>query len=114
MIAIALMLTFQDALIERNVDRIERNHVGDLDQLIFWKWRGWPRDKWEVVDWRIYESHPRRQGGRWVVSWYERGRRIRVYAPRFSETWTLTDPEIDDRLYWPSAKRKVLIPGVHQ
>ncbi len=117
MYGMLLLLTIPiDASINRTVDRIELNHVMDdgrsvrFTQHIFWRWEGRPNDKWTCVDWRLATKtgHIRRERGKFVLCWREYGRLIRVESGLYDETWTVNDPEIDDRNDWPECRRHKL------
>ena len=97
---------------ETHVDLIELNHVYDtddghitFDQWIFWDW--WPaRRRYVCVAWRHYSQKDYLLPGMvWTLIRHERGV-MRVTADAVMETWTPTDPEVDDReLLDPSLRR---------
>ena len=79
-----------------------------LSQLIFWELR--PDGKFHVQDWRLLADckrptfdHKRRQ---WVCRWLDRGLWGReVVAPAYHESFSIDDPELEDRKEWPINRR---------
>ncbi len=73
-----------------------------------------PPDGWKPLpQWNGGHATPirrRDRGGWWVSQWKDEKDRCwrEVAAPMFRETWTLHDPEIDDREFLPKDQRKGL------
>lgn len=89
-----------------HVDRIELNHVqcewtGEpkLHQVIYWTWCA-EHSRYNVAAWRMVDKRPsliRRHGRGWVETREDGPIRREIHAEQFRETWTFTDPEIEDR-----------------
>lgn len=122
----ALLIDHRDiAVVADTVDLIEINHYYDqrgklvLEQVIFWEWSD-ERCAFSVVAWKLLKSphqRPRRnykQGG-YTTTWLDRTNRgktlRRVRAKYTRETWTLHDPEVQDREFLPKQLRRGLSRG---
>lgn len=116
---------------------VDGNCTPVFSQVIFWRWNYWD-SRYEVVAWRILKGvreQPKQlkpepecwkgpawigghatplrrydRGGWWLSQWKdERDRCWReVAAPMHRETWTLRDPEVDNREWLPRDQRRGL------
>lgn len=96
-------------------DSIELNHFynneGKLNfsQVIFWEWSEDDQET-HVRHWVLLKGNRRPviDHARRCVSftWEEDSHYKTVRANAFHESWTLWDPELDDRSVWGSVKRK--------
>jgi hypothetical protein len=66
----------------------------------------------QVVAWRManrVNQYPSRdRNGGYVLLWQDEGRLRRVRAGSFDETWTMHDPETDNKKFTPFAERRGL------
>ena len=78
-----------------------------LKQLIVWQY--YPRERrYHVRAWRMHRGETiefKLKTGRWIMLWRMDDRLVLVRAVSFRETWTLNDPEIDDRAELPVCRR---------
>jgi hypothetical protein len=108
MLALLLLATLphSPATLTDRVDRIELNHVQcpqtgreTLTQVIYWRWHECDQTH-HVTAWRMVDRRPsllRRDGREWVETWEDGPVRREIRAAQFRETWTLHDPEVEDR-----------------
>ena len=109
---------------EHRVSVIELNHVCSvtdqddgsrlvtvhLSQLIFWQLAG--DGEFHVRDWRYLKDAqmPRydHAGRMWRVEWIDRTWDLyRITSPSYLETYSLYDPEVEDRKEKPLARRRI-------
>lgn len=100
-----------------HVDRIELNHVQSiwdgsetLCQVIYWRWSVEDRC-YHVAAWRTSTSATarfKRDGREWVETREDGLVRREIRSPQFRETWTLHDPELEDRKTYPPELRRGL------
>ena len=113
-LALTLALTAPPDLPTQHFDRIDINHViGDdgkprFSQLIFWRWL---RDEKRFVSFGFVflkgnQERPRVCGDKMVVTVHKDSKRWRVTCGCVLETWTVNDPESDDRYKWPDFRRE--------
>ena len=117
-----------DYLKTHSVDVVEVNHVcavsvnddgtrqikRHLSQVIFWELAA--TGEFRVADWRMLKDcrrpqydHDRRV---WVTRWLDRGLFGReVVALSYLETFTLHDPEVEDRKNWQMKDRRTFGKG---
>lgn len=81
-----------------------------LSQLIFWQLAG--DGEFYVRDWRHLKESARPRfdhaSGMWQASWVDRSwQAVRVTSPSFLETYSVTDPEIENRKLRPVNRRRV-------
>lgn len=78
-----------------------------LFQVIYWRW--WSDDTHHVAEWRVMATYPNarfvRDGQGWIERRDEGAFRREVHATSLRETWTLHDPEVEDRTYLPKDQR---------
>lgn len=108
LLLIAALPPVNTAQVER-VDLIEINHVCRFDgkhfhQVILWDWH---TDGYHVLSWRscCEDECVSRSGNGWLIPW-RHGRFIEATHRR--ETWTVRDPEVEDRKRWPERFRREL------
>ncbi|MAT51412.1 MAG: hypothetical protein CMK32_09550 [Porticoccaceae bacterium] len=94
------------------VDLIEINHVCRRDQsqftqIIIWDWSP-TLNQYVVVAWQNSPPEPiiSRAGGSYQFRWRLTDQIVR--ADSYRETWTLNDPELDNRKVWPVERRRQL------
>lgn len=99
---------------------IECNHFHDphtgrivLTQWIFWEENpvAEPDEMYRVLDWRMVKPgtfHLTRHGNRFRLLLRDGKHWRTIDAPVHRETWTLTDPEVEDRKRWSKDKRRGL------
>jgi hypothetical protein len=105
-----------DRPVTERVDLVEVNHDFDdagrfkLDQVIFYEWTG---SRYDVIAWRLMKS-PRQlpvrdwENGGYSCLWYD-GEVLRsIWAASIRETWTQSDPEVDERAFLPKERRREL------
>jgi len=68
---------------------------------------------WKPPKWKGGHATPIRRhdrGGWWLSQWRDEKDRVfrEVAAPMYRETWTLHDPEVDDRKWLPDNRREGL------
>jgi hypothetical protein len=122
MFFLALLLgsgSFHSSPIREHVDLIELNHKFDergchtFSQVIFWE-RSVANGKYRVRDWVIVDdreslcSVPVKEGGIYVSTFIRNGIFYSVRSPLFRESWTQTDPEIEDGKRYPKHLRRLL------
>lgn len=117
----------RDAVQKDDVDLIEVNHFYDCEgrlvfnQIIYYDWSH-DDARYQIRDWRLLKDHDQiptrdwRNGGyrsEWVDFKQRNGLRS-ISAVSVRETWTLHDPELDERAILAQEKRKELtrIPAV--
>ena len=81
-----------------------------LSQLIFWQLAS--DGEFYVRDWRYLKDAQRPRydhaSGTWQVSWLDRTwQLVRVTAPSFLETYSIADPEVENRKLLPVNQRRV-------
>jgi hypothetical protein len=101
-----LMLQFGNNC--RYCDRIERNHVyrnGEytFTQIICWEWNV-EVNEYEVIGWFMETTPPEKQG-RWCYITYQNKK---FFSRIYKESWTMFDPEVEDRKKLPMNNRKGL------
>lgn len=95
------------------VDTIERNTVYCdqtgrvmLEQWIFWDHA---RRRSRCVAWRPHRGEvAERTPAGWRLLWSDQGTLREVRAVSYQRTWTPTDPEVEDRGWWPQEWRRGL------
>jgi hypothetical protein len=122
MVFLALLLgsgSFHALPIREHVDLIELNHKHDergchtFSQVIFWE-RSVANGKYRVRDWVMVDdreslcSVPSKQGGIYVSTFVRNGIFYSVRSLLFRESWTQTDPEIEDSKKNPKHLRRLL------
>ena len=127
LLAIALLgyHPFEPVTVETRVDLIELNHffTGETvgHQYIFWDFmpetldtpQDGPSNGYRVVAWRWVRQigkHPTTHGNGVQLLWTEETGIRRVWAPKWIESWTMTDIEVADRRVLPMADRRGLSP----
>lgn len=121
MLAITLAVaiaTGGDQLEPAHCDRLELNQVidwcGDHWQPRLLQWIAWDWDPrrgcWVVREWSLCrtEARPMRDGPGWILPLYRDGRLVILRADTYAPTWTLHDPEVDNRDVLPSSRRRSL------
>lgn len=115
---LALLGWAQPQVPDVDCDVVELNSVCDASgcesfrQLIWWdldRWTG----RYVVVDWLVVKDEsdrPQWTGGRWVCTVRPRRRRwlVRVSAPVYRRTWTVHDPEVENRSVLAERDRRLL------
>lgn len=110
--------------ITQSTDMVELNHKYSeqgnhtFSQVIFWE-RIPATGKYRVRDWVLVEMQeslnriPIRRNGVWETAFVRDGIYYDVRSNLFRESWTQTDPEIEDAKKWPKDQRRPLSrPGV--
>lgn len=88
---------------------VEINHRMDADgkqcfvQAIAWDWFG-SESTWHAQGWVMVDDWRRDSDG--VTIWTGSGERIKVHCKFFRETWTVHDPEVEDRNKFPCKYRR--------
>lgn len=102
-----------------SVDLIELNHKHDrtgkhtFSQVIFWE-RHPGNGKYRVRDWFLVDDreslsgYPVKRNDRWESWFVKEGKTHRITSPIFKESWTMYDPEVEDKRKWPGDARKKL------
>lgn len=119
-ILLGLILSFvsKNSQIVDEVDVVEINRVVDGEaevvfrQIVFWKWYSIDCN-YHVVDWRRYLCEgsilqpPSRIKDKWTFRWKDSKDKCWrvVRSPILRETWTVRDPEVDDREFVPQENR---------
>ncbi len=117
--ALLLMLAFaaqpvSAELPTERVDLIETNTLYDLNgvlllrQGIFYDWDEFT-ERYQIAAWRMIKTDanlPRPCEGGYEMVFVEGGGHRRVFAPKFRESWTQSDPEILERKHLPSDQRR--------
>jgi len=115
--------TVPDSVDDYSVSVIELNHVVSftehsdgstvasvhLSQLIFWQLHA--DGEFYVRDWRMLkDAKPPRydhDNRVWRASWLDRSlQAVRVTAPAYLETYSIHDPEVENRALFPMNQRK--------
>ena len=121
MLAITLAIaiaTNGERLDPSHCDRLELNQVIDwcgdrwqprLLQWIYWDWDA-RRCCWVVREWEMCrtDARPMRCGTGWILPLYRAGRLVILHSDTYSPTWTINDPEVDNRDVLPSGRRRAL------
>jgi hypothetical protein len=124
MILLLLVLSVGASSCSEHVSLIELHHFYDakgklvFEQVIFWD-RNVTSGLPEVRAWRMVadnEQYNRRPvkseaTGLWCCEWFEFGRRYRIVAKQYKESWSQVDPEQLDRKRLPEDERKALNSG---
>ena len=113
-IALTLALTAPNPLATIHFDRIDVNHViakdgtERINQLIFWRWLRTEKRfvSFGYVMIRDDQQRPVRTDDGFVVEIKKHQRKWRVTAGCVIETWTINDPEMDDRAKYPEFERE--------
>lgn len=107
---------------EQEVRLIELNHFYDdlgrhaYDQVILYEWSPDYR-RYHVIAWSLVEDQltrfPTYDSHRnvYFVRWYDRDKKVRmaVYSKLYRETWSLTDPERENKALFDERYRTGLI-----
>lgn len=92
-----------DGPLEDTCDVIERNTMLDdfgqsrFEQWIFWSWSH-SQSRFRVRAWRVANNGVvERRDGMWRLTFHEPGRNRRIWGASYLRTYTLYDPEVEDR-----------------
>lgn len=111
--------SFTASPVREHVDLMELNHKYDnrgcytFSQVIFWE-RSPANGKYHVRDWMIVDVEeslcciPVKRGGIYASAFVKNGVFYDVRSQLFRESWTNTDPEIEDGKVYPKHLRKLL------
>lgn len=117
LVSVVCLNPTEDIAAER-VDLIEINHFYDekgrlvFDQIIFYDWSA-ADSRFQVRAWRLLKQpaqipHRNWKQGNFTAVWYDGPVLRNVRSDTLRETWTQYDPELLEREFLPTEKRRKL------
>lgn len=118
LVSVVCLNPTEDVAVDR-VDLIEVNHFYDeqgrlvFDQIIFYDWSP-ANSRYNVRAWRLLKQpaqipHRNWQQGNFVAVWHDGSVLRKVRSATIRESWTQYDPELVEREFLPTEKRRKLV-----